>query len=88
MEDRLGSSPGESMDERERRERDARGRERPSRRGVWNREGCEAFRGKLRSVRIGGEGIEEEWEKMERVIKNAIRKVGREERKKGNRNRG
>lgn len=55
---------------------------------MWNREGCEAFRGKLRGVRIGGEGIEEEWEKIEGAMKNAVREVGREMGKKGNRNRG
>lgn len=70
-------------------EKETRGeRERGSRRRVWNREGCEAFRGKLRGVRIGGEGIEEEWEKIEGAMKNAVREVGREMGKKGNRNRG
>lgn len=39
-------------------------------------------------MRIGGERIEEEWEKMEGAIKNAVREVGREVGKKGNRNRG
>lgn len=38
-------------------------------------------------MRIGGEEIEEEWEKMEGAIKNAVREVGREMGKKGNRNR-
>src|SRR5436190_10980259 len=52
-------------------------------RGVWNVEGRKRFREEIERIERKGRGIEEEWEKMEKGLKEAMseteREVGREE---------
>ncbi|XP_067208522.1 golgin subfamily A member 6-like protein 22 [Linepithema humile] len=56
-------------------------------RGVWNEEGCKAFKQRMEGIKLGEKEIGVDWEGMEREIKEAIREVekdlGKEKGKKG-----
>ncbi|XP_067207866.1 golgin subfamily A member 6-like protein 22 [Linepithema humile] len=56
-------------------------------RGVWNEERCKEFKQRMERIKLGKKEIGEEWEGMEREMKEAIREVerdlGKEEGKKG-----
>src|SRR5436190_6586989 len=57
-------------------------------RGVWNLEGRRRFREEIRGMEKKGNGIEEEWERMEEGLKDAMMKTEREVRREEGKGKG
>lgn len=73
---------------RQGRKEGGRMREKKSRRGIWNQEGCRLFRQKIDGTNLEGTDGRKGWEEMEKKMEKAIEKVERnvgkiEEKKRG-----
>lgn len=72
---------------RQGRKEGGRMREKKSRRGIWNEEGCRLFRQKMDRMKSERKDGRMEWEEMKKRIKKAIeeveRNMGKVEEKKG-----